>query len=160
MDFELTIFIQRPPGEVFVFLRDKDTYPREEGSPVLRLEKTTPGPVRVGTRYVEVVQMLPFYRGVIRSGITRIEPGRWLEEDFRGAGMVGHLSYHFLPEAGGTRLVQRESLHPRGLLWLFRSAVGKALAPRLQSRLEDIKAVLEGGYVVNGGGQAQRTGGE
>jgi hypothetical protein len=69
--FELSIPINRSPADVFVFLRDKDKYPQEEGSPVLVLEKTTPGPTGVGTCYREVVQMLPFYRG-------EILPQRWL----------------------------------------------------------------------------------
>jgi hypothetical protein len=150
MDFELSVFIKRPPADVYVFLRDKDTYPQEENSPVVLLEKTTPGPVRVGTCYREVVQMLPFCRAEILSEITRLEPNKWLEEDFQGAGMHGHLSYQFLPEEGGTRLVQRESLQCRGLLKLCRSAVRAALDGRLRERLDDIKAVLEDGYLVAG----------
>jgi len=85
MRFELSIWIDRPPADVFAFLRDKDQYPQEVDSPVLTLDKTTPGPPGVGTGYREVVRMLPFYRGVIRSRITRFEPGVHLEEDFRGA---------------------------------------------------------------------------
>ena len=74
MYFELSILIRRSPSDVFAFLRDKDQYPQEDDSPVLILEKTTVGPVGVGTRYREVVQMLPFVRGEILSGITRNEP--------------------------------------------------------------------------------------
>lgn len=111
MNFEISIWIQRPPADVFAFLRDKDLYPQENGSPVLVLEKTTPGQPGVGTRYSEVVQMLPFYRGEILSEITRYEPNEFLEEDFSGAGMKGHLAYQFLPENEGTLLIQRETLH-------------------------------------------------
>ena len=150
MDFELSVFIKRPPADVYVFFRDKDTYPQEEGSPVLLLEKTTPGPVRVGTRYREIVQMLPFYRGEILSEITRVEPNNWLEEDFQGPGMQGHLAYQFLAEDGGTRLIQREFLQSRGLLKLCRPLVRAVLDRRLRERLDDIKAVLESGYVVAG----------
>ncbi len=62
-----------------------------------------PGPPCVGTCYREVVQMLPFYRGEMLSEITRFEPNEYLEEDFRGAGMYGHLAYQFLPEKEGTK---------------------------------------------------------
>jgi hypothetical protein len=105
MYFELSIHIERSPAEVFAFLRDKDRFPIEEDSPVLILEKITPGPTGVGTRYREVVQMLPFLRGEIRSVITRYDPDEYLEEDFWGSGMKGHLAYQFLLEGGGTRLV-------------------------------------------------------
>lgn len=146
MYFELSILIQRSPADVFSFLRDKDQYPQEDDSPVLILEKTTVGPVGVGTRYREVVQMLPFVRGEILSEITRYEPGLILEEDFAGAGMKGHLAYQFLPEGGGTRLIQRETLSAQGFLKPFEPVIERMLSRRLVARLEDIKTVLESGW--------------
>lgn len=148
MYFELSITINRPPPDVFAFLRDKDQYPQEEGSPVLALEKTTPGPVCVGTYYREVVQMLPFYRAEILSKITRFEPTEHLEEDFRGAGMSGHLAYQFLPDKDGTMLIQRETLQYLGLLRFCEPIIRVFLNRRLRERLVYIKAVLEGGFRV------------
>jgi hypothetical protein len=116
VNFNLSIWINRPPGEVFALLRDKDEYLQKPGSPVLALDRLTPGPVRVGTRYREVVRMLPGVRGEIRSVVTRFEPPARLEESFAGAGMAGNLAYEFVPDDGGTRLVQRERLVARG--WL------------------------------------------
>ena len=143
IDFSLSIFIKRSPDICFAFLRDKDTYPQKPNSPVLRLDKVTPGSVGVGTRYVEVVQMFPLIKGEIRSVVTRFEPPEWLEEDFEGAGMVGHLSYQFMPEDDGTRLIQREWLQLKGVLRPFESLVRRLLAPQLQNRLESIKEILE-----------------
>ena len=149
MHFELSISIDRPPADVFAFLRDKDKYPQEADSPVLLLEKTTSGPPGVGTRYHEVVQMLPFYRGSIDSEITRYEPDEFLEEDFEGPGMAGHLAYQFLPEGEGTRLIQRETLRYHGLLRLIEPLIRPGLGRRLQERLEDIQEILESGWIVN-----------
>ncbi|MGD8464230.1 MAG: SRPBCC family protein [Anaerolineae bacterium] len=149
MEFELVITIDRAPAKVFAFLRDKDRHPQNADSPVLLLEKTTPGPTGVGTRYREVVQMLPFFRGEILSEITRFEPDRVLEEDFAGAGMEGHLAYQFLPVDGGTQLIQREKLRLTGLLRLLAPLVERMLARRLIQRLEAIKQVLESGWPVN-----------
>ena len=148
MDFELSILIDRPPGDVFIFLRDKDKYPQEEGSPVLLLEKTTPGTPGVGACYREVVQMLPFFGAEIISEITRFEPGDHLEEDFRGAGMNGHLAYHFLPEGKGTRLIQMQTFHYHGILRFCEPIIRLILGPRLRGRLEDIKTVLESGFTM------------
>ena len=148
MYFELIISIDRPPADVFAFLRDKDKYPQERDSPVLLLEQTTSGLPGVGTCYREVVQMLPFYQGEILSTITRFEPNEHLEEDFRGAGMVGHLAYQFIPEKCGTKLIQRETLHCLGLLRFCEPIIKLLLGRRLRERLEDIKAVLEGGYIL------------
>jgi hypothetical protein len=149
MYYELSISIDRPPEDVFVFLRDKDKFPQEEGSPVLVLEKTTPGPPDVGTRYREVVQMLPFFRGEILSEITRFEPPQFLEEDFWGAGMVGHLAYQFLRQGEGTKLIQRETLRYRGILRLFEPVIRPILGRRLRERLQEIKVILESGYAVD-----------
>ncbi|MBC8503817.1 MAG: SRPBCC family protein [Anaerolineales bacterium] len=148
MYFELSILIERPQADVFAFLRDKDLYPQEKGSPVLILEKTTSGPVALGTGYREVVQMLPFARGEICSKITRFEPWEYLAEDFWGAGMYGHLEYQFVPEADGTSLFQRETLDVRWFLKPFEFFFKRALDWRLPSRLEDIKRVLESGWEV------------
>lgn len=87
MYFELEVAIERKPAEVFAFMRDKDLYPQKPGSKVLALEKLTPGRPGVGTRYREVVRMLPFFRGTILSEITRFEVPYHLEESFAGAGM-------------------------------------------------------------------------
>jgi len=143
MYFELSVTIQRPPSDVFLFLRDKDTFQQEEGSPVLLIEKTTSGPTGVGTRYREIVQMLPFYQGELRSQITRYEPYEWLEEDFDGPGMKGHLTYQFLPMGNATRLIQRETIHVQGILKIIAPFIRRSLAPRLKDRLEYIKEFLE-----------------
>ena len=148
MYFDLSISIDRPPEDVFGFLRDKDKYPQEPGSPVLVLDQTTPGPAEVGTRYREVVQMFPLLRGEILSVITDFEPGRCLAEDFEGAGMVGHLEYRFEPEGTGTKLAQLETVHTRGFARLLGPLMKPVLGRQLRKRLEAIKAILESGWVV------------
>ena len=149
MYFELSILINRLPSDVFAFLRDKDKYPQEVGSPVLLLEKTTPGTPGVGTCYCEVVQMLPFICGEILSEITRFEPNECLEEVFEGAGMKGHLAYQFLLEGEGTKLIQRETLQYRGVLKLCEPLIQPILGRRLKERLEGIKEDLESGWVTS-----------
>ena len=148
MRFELSVHVERPPADVFGFLRDKDKYPQKPGSPVLALEQTTPGLADVGTRYREVVQMLPFVRGEILSVVTRFDPPRHLEEDFEGAGMQGHLAYEFLPEGDGTNLIQRETLEMKGLLRLSSPLVKRMLGRQLQRRLKALREVLDGGWPV------------
>jgi hypothetical protein len=146
MRFELAIFIRRPPEVVFSFFRDKDKFRQEPGSPVLALEQTTPGPVGVGSRYREVVQMLPWVRGEMLSVVTRFEPGKHLEEDFHGAGMTGHLAYEFRAEGDGTRLIQRETIAPLGLLIVMAPLMRGTLGPRLRARLAAVKKILESGW--------------
>jgi hypothetical protein len=149
MEFDLSIHINRSPDDVFAFLRDKDRFPQEEASPVLLLEKTTPGPPGMGTRYREIVQMLPLVRGEILSEITHYEPGIRLDEDWAGAGMEGNLTYLFIPEEGGTRLVQRETVEPRGWLRLAAPLIRISLGRALQNRLEGIKELLDAGWTTS-----------
>ena len=149
MYFELSIVIERRSSEVFSFLENKDKYNQEDDSPVLLLEKTTEGPTGVGTCYREVVQMMPFVRGEIYSEITRYVPDRHLEEKFAGAHMQGHLAYEFVPEDGGTRLIQRENLSALGFLKPFELIIKLLLSPRLRERLIAIKTILESGWEPN-----------
>ncbi len=148
MYFELAVFIKRSQADVFAFFRDKDLYPQDSDSPVLVLEKTSTGPVSVGTRYREVVQMLPFAKGEILSEITRFEPWEYLAEKFWGAGMLGQLEYQFIPEVNGTRLIQRETVKVRWFLKPFEFYIKRELNWRLAERLEGIKLVLESGWEV------------
>jgi len=143
MYFERSIWINRPPADVFVFLRDKDQYPQKPGSPVLLLDKTTPDIPEVGTRYREIVQMLPFYKGEILSEITHFEPPTFLEEDFTGPAMYGHLAYEFRVEGSGTRLFQRETLRFWGILALVEPVIRRVFLPQIEARLKAIKRELE-----------------
>ena len=144
MRFELSILIQRRPEVCFEFLQNKHRHVQPAGSPVLKLEKLTPGPVTVGTRLVEVVQMLPIFQGTIHSTIRRCEPPHWLAEDFEGAGMIGQLEYRFMHHGDGTRLIQTESVQMLGWLRVLSPGVQRALEPRLHQRLEEIRLFLEG----------------
>jgi len=148
MHFQLSVTIRRSPEDVFGFLRDKDKHPQKPGSPVLVLEQITPGPPGVGTRYREVVQMLPLVRCEILSVVTLFEPGERLEEDFCGAGMIGHLAYQFVPEDGGTRLTQQETVRTRGLLRVLEPVMEQMMSRQLWKRLEAIQAALDSGWVV------------
>jgi len=118
-------------------------YTQKPGSPVLRLDKVTSGPVGNGTRYIEVVQMFPFVSAEIHSVVTRFEPPTWLAENFEGFGMIGQLLYQFTPREEGTYLIQREHLILQGLLRPLEPLVAWLLAPRLQERLSEIKGILE-----------------
>lgn len=143
MKFERSISIHCKSEDVFVFLRDKDQFQQEPGSPVLILEKTTSGPVGIGTRYREVVQMFPLIKGEILSTIQRYEPPRYLEESFRGTGMDGYLAYEFIPGEEGTHLIQRETILFHGLFGLLSPFMERMLLKAVESRLERIKAMLE-----------------
>jgi hypothetical protein len=144
MEFVFTTTIQRALGDVYGFFRDVDRHAAREGTAVLAYDKITPGPVEVGARYREVVQILPFARGEIVSEVTCYEPPHALHYKFSGLGMEGELEYRFEQERGGVRIVQRQVLRPRGIVKLFGPLIRKMFSRAAGRRLEAIKVLLEG----------------
>lgn len=145
MLFEFKIGIDKPPFDVFQFLRHKDSYKQQEGSPVILLEKITNGPVGVGIRYREVVQMAPFLKSQILSEVTKFEPNSVLEEKWVGGGMKGVLTCFFHPADQGTDLIQQVNIETKWFLKVFNSMISKMYAKAAGYRLDCIKTILETG---------------
>jgi hypothetical protein len=143
MEFNLQTEIDVSPYVVFIFLRDKHLHDQEQGSPVLLIEKVTPDPVGVGTRFREVVQMLPWYKGEILSEITTFHEGERIVEEFWGAGMIGRLEYLIRPVKNGTQLYQRQQFKFNKWMILMLPLVRLMLGRRLRWRLNGIKEYLE-----------------
>jgi hypothetical protein len=145
MEFELTAVINRPLEEVFAFFRDVDQHAGQKGTIVPVYDKITPGPVGVGTRYREVVQVMPFVTGEILTEVVGYEPSRRLAYRYVALGMAGELTYWFEAVEEGTRMVQRQSLWPSGLLRLFSPLIGAMFSRMIERRLVGIKGYLESG---------------
>jgi len=143
MDFEFVAVIDCPLADVFALFRDIDQYNDPEGSPVPILDKITDGPVGVGTRYREVVRMMPGVTMTILSEVTDYEPERYLASDWHSNVMEGHLAYAFEPVERGTRVVQKMSLNPKRILRVFSPLIKVLFSRAAGRRLEEIKALLE-----------------
>jgi len=146
--FRSPINIKRQPEAVFDLLANVHRMQQAEGSPVLALEMTTPGPPGLGSRYREVVRMLPFYNGKILSEITAFEPPLLLEMVWTGPAMTGRDRYELAEIQDGTKLVHQKWTSCRGLLRIMEPFMRNALLPRLESRLEEIKRSLEEGLAL------------
>lgn len=142
MDFDLSVAIGRPSEAVYAMLADIQEYVRPD-SPVPEMEKIPAGPTKVGTRWREVVRLIPHLTMTMWSEVTALEPGRRLDETFRGPWMTGQLSYTVAPGDGGSILRQRETLTPRGPLRLLGRPMEGLLRPRLVARLASIRDLLE-----------------
>jgi uncharacterized protein YndB with AHSA1/START domain len=143
MEFDISVAIRCPPEAVFALLADIQRYTGQPGSPVPEMEKLPPGPTGVGTRWREVVRLLPGVTMTMWSEVTAIEPGRRLEETFRGPWMTGTLAYSIQPQNGGAVLRQRETLEPHGPLRVVAGRMERMLRPRVVDRLGVIRDVLE-----------------
>ena len=142
MDFDLSVTIKRPPEAVYAVLADIQKY-IVPGSSVPEMEKVPAGPTKVGTRWREVVRLIPHLTMTMWSEVTALEPGRRLDETFRGPWMTGQLSYTVAPSDGGSILRQRETLTPHGPLRVVGRQMHGMLRPRLVARLASIRTLLE-----------------
>jgi hypothetical protein len=142
VDFDLAVTIHRPPEATWALLDDIQDHVRPD-SPVPEMEKIPPGPVRVGTRWREVVRLAPFLTMTMWTEVTAVERGRLLGETFRGPWMTGRLTYEIEPVAEGCVLHQRETLAPHGPLRMVTGTMDRMLRPRLTARLESIRDLLE-----------------
>lgn len=140
-----TLIIYRSPEVVFTFLANIQDVQQAEDSPVLALDLITPGPPRLGSRYREVVQMMPFIKGEILSEITAFESPRLLEMAWSGTGMTGTDTYELATVQDGTTLTHTKCVSWHGVLGLIEPIMRIPLIPRLEQRLVDIKQLLEGG---------------
>lgn len=142
MKFVKSVEINASPGIVFDFLARKHEHTRPAGSPVVRLEKTTPGPVGPGTCFVEDVRMVPGVVGSIRSEVTLYEPGHALGERFAGAGLVGEMLYRFEKTPKGTLLTHEQTMRFIGRYTILNAVLLPFFTIAMRRRLRGIKAVL------------------
>lgn len=138
-----SVDIKRPPEAVFDFLANIHEIQQDEGSPVLELELITPGPIGLGSRYREVVQMMPFFKGEMLSTVTAFERPLVLEMEWTGPGMTGRDRYELAAIPEGTTLVHHKWTSASGLLRAMEPMMKKPLFPRLEARLIEIKHLLE-----------------
>jgi hypothetical protein len=128
---------------VFHFLANIHDVKQEEGSPVLALELITPGPPSLGSRYREVVQMLPFFKGEIFSEITVFRPPQVLELTWTAPGMKGIDRYELAARHYGTSLKHTKNTICLGALRLAEPVMRSALVPKLEERLLGIKKEID-----------------
>jgi len=140
-----SIDIRRPPEVVFEFLANIQDVPQPADSPVLALDLITEGPPGLGSRYREVVQMMPLIKGEFLSEISVFDAPGVLALRWRGPGMGGTDRYQLECIQDGTRLHHRRHMSCHGLLRVLEPFMRIPLIPRLEERLVDIQRLLEAG---------------
>jgi len=144
LTFHFVADIERPLDDVFCFFRDVDQHAGRAGTVVPVYDKLTPGPVDLGTRYREVVRLLPFVQGEMLSEMICYEPPHRLGYRFSGLGLDGELEYRFQAVDCGTQVSQRQVLRPRGVLKLLQPLIRISFGRVAGWRLAGIKTLLEG----------------
>ena len=138
-----SIDIRRGPDAVFELLANIQNVQQADTSPVLALDLETAGPPHLGSKYREVVQMLPFFKGEFLSEITVFDPPRVLEMAWTGPGMAGTDRYELAEIEGGTKLHHAKYVSCPGLLRIMEPFMRRPLFSNLGRRLLAIKRGLE-----------------
>ena len=135
---ENAIEICRSAEDVFDYLTDI-TKEAEWNPRTRRVEKLTPGPIGLGTRFgaewikgnPAIVEYVRFERPMAWASIAR---SRRL--DAKGEGRIP-------PAEQGSRVVVRTKLRPKGLLALLLPLMRRTMHEREDQNLERVKAILE-----------------
>ena len=138
---EVSIHLNRPVDEVFVFLADPAKQPAWQ-SDLIEIEQLTAGPMRVGTRIREV-RRLGRRPTAYQAEVSAFEPDKRFALRVIAGPRVA-LSYSFEAEEGGTRLRYQFVMHTGGLMRLLEPLILRSL--RKQSGLDfaRLKGILEG----------------
>jgi deazaflavin-dependent oxidoreductase (nitroreductase family) len=140
---DLAIAIRRPPHDVYALLadiQDAEPIPRRA---VVQMVKNPAGPTVAGTRWHERVRFAPGRWLHVDSEVTDADPPSRLGMDFHSRWFTGHLTYDIDGTADGIVLHHRETLRPRLLLRASAPFIQRHLEAHIQTRLEDIKRLLE-----------------
>lgn len=139
-----SIDIRRSPEAVFEFLANIQDVHQAEGSPVVSLDLMTEGPPRLGSKYREVIRIMPFLKGEVISEITAFDFPCVLELTWNGPGMRGTDIYELDTNQYGSTLKHTKYTSFLGVLRIMEPMLRIPFIPRLEQRLVAIKYSLEG----------------
>jgi carbon monoxide dehydrogenase subunit G len=138
---EHTVFVERPPEEVFAFLTDLSRLPQwQSGAIEVRKLETSVG---VGTKYVEVLKFLG-KRFEATIEVTEYEPGRRFSIKTL-SGPIPFQVQHELEssDGGGTRLSVTLEGEPGGLFKLAEPLVMRNAQRQVASDFATLKRLVE-----------------
>ena len=124
---KLAVALEQSPERAFDFFVD---FPNEPiwNPECLKVEKTSDGPIGVGTTYTGKMRKV----GQIKTEIVALERPNSFSTVERSRGAEGTFDFRFVPQSGGTRVEVTMRLQPRGpmrlLEPLMRRMVTKVLA--------------------------------
>lgn len=139
--FEKSIDINVPPQKAFDYLSDVTKH-TEWASHNLSAEKTSSGPIAVGTTFSTTGHQMGTHTGVVT--IKELVPGQKIVyESNDDTARIKH-AFELAPQNGGTRVTKSFETVKTGLmLTLFRPMMYVAAPRGLQNDLAKIKAKLE-----------------
>ncbi len=147
INVEVSVVINRPVEEVFVYLTDTKYQPQLD-SRLVEVRRMPEGPMGIGTRVTEVHNFLG-RKMESASEVVEYEPNA--RYALKGvAGPFSGIGYRiFQPLAAGTHVTWRFELQPSGLLALAGPLVTRLLKRSLDTELGAAKALIENGAITD-----------
>jgi uncharacterized protein YndB with AHSA1/START domain len=142
ISFTNTIDIRRPAREVYSYLVDLEHIPDWNWA-ISETRKMTPGPVAVGTRYLQSRRVPAPASEVLE--ITDLEPERRIGVQGTLVDLPVDLVYDLEPIEEGSRLTNTVELRAGGVAGLVAPIIGGRIKRSVAGNLARLKARLETG---------------
>jgi uncharacterized protein YndB with AHSA1/START domain len=143
MDVARSTTISRPADQVFTFVSTPENDPK--WVPVsLRHEKTSPGPMQVGTRTEEDLKFLGRGMRYVWE-VTAYEPPHLLTYRTIAGPLPFTIRLALEPAGSATRLTLGTEVDLPGLLKLVSAALQWVIGRQFEGELRTLKGLLEGG---------------
>ena len=153
MNCSVTRTLSAPPDRVFAILTDLDGA-AENVRAIVRLEKLTPGPTRVGTRWRETRKMFGREASVVME-FKRLDPPRRIEVTAGKPGCAYLSVFELVPDgAGRTRVTMTFSAEATGVMAWLMKPLGAMLKGTMRKAMEadfdDFERVAAGAAATAG----------
>ena len=139
--FTATEWIAAPPETVFVLMHDVNHFPAVLTN-VVRAEKLTPGPVGLGTRFLET-RKINGREASAEIEVTTYEPSRRYSATSAQSGITATYHYTLTPEKNGTRVNLQAEATARGLKKLLLPIIVNFMKKEDATHLQKLKTVVE-----------------
>ena len=127
----LEVTLQQPPERAYEFFVD---FPNEPAwnPECLKVEKTSAGPVGVGTTYAGKMRRV----GQIKTEVVALDRPHSFSTVERSRGAEGTFDFRFTPYEGGTRMEVTMRLQPRGPVRLLEPLM-RRMVPKMLAELRE-----------------------
>jgi len=138
---ELSVVIKRPVEEVFAFLSDLENNLKWRSSQI-EVQKTSTGPIGVGTTYRMVNNVLG-HRLETEAEVTEYEPNRKFTSIDKSGNFPLVAQRFFEPVKGGTRVRLVLKAEPGGFVKLAEPLVASMGKRRFETDVANLKDLME-----------------
>ena len=119
-----------------------ENFPQWFGEIVMESHRTMPGPVGVGTRFVQKGRFLG-RRFETQFTVTEYEPDKLFCVSTNWGPIAFQGCFYFEPADGGTLITDRHGIEAGGFFDLFGSILARRLKDQAEINLSNLKKLLE-----------------